>query len=35
MIRNKKIKKNWNVEDIIILLWLVSKYIESNKLNSS
>lgn len=28
MLRNKKIKRNWNNEDITLLVWLVSKLIE-------
>jgi hypothetical protein len=28
MIRNKKIKKNWNLDDIVLLLWFVSKYLD-------
>lgn len=26
MIKNKKIKRNWGLEDICILLWVISKY---------
>lgn len=26
MIKNKRIKKNWSQEDVIILVWIVSKY---------
>lgn len=26
MIKNKKIKRNWGLEDISILLWVISKY---------
>jgi len=31
MIRNKQIKKNWNVDDIVLLLWVVSKYIDQKE----
>lgn len=26
MIKNKRIKQNWSEEDVIILMWVVSKY---------
>ena len=26
MIKNKRIKKNWSEEDVLILIWIVSKY---------
>ena len=26
MIKTKRIKKNWGDDDIIILLWIISKY---------
>jgi hypothetical protein len=28
MLRNRKIKQNWNNEDITLLVWLVSRRIE-------
>lgn len=29
MIKNKRIKKNWSEEDVLILIWIVSKYADS------
>lgn len=29
MLKNRKIKRNWNDEDSKIIIWTVSKYIES------
>ena len=26
MIKNKRIKKNWSEEDVLIFIWVVSKY---------
>jgi hypothetical protein len=26
MIKTKKVKKNWGDDDIIILIWIISKY---------
>lgn len=26
MIKNKRIKKNWSEEDVLILIWVTSKY---------
>jgi hypothetical protein len=28
MIKNNKLKKNWSTEDLEILVWLLSKYME-------
>jgi len=28
MLRNRKVKRNWNTEDITLLVWLVSKCLE-------
>lgn len=33
MLRNRKIKRNWNNEDISLLVWLVSKQIERRELH--
>jgi hypothetical protein len=30
MIKNKRIKKNWSEEDVKILIWLISKYADTN-----
>ena len=27
MIKNKRIKKNWTMEDLLILIWVVGKYV--------
>lgn len=32
MLRNRKIKRNWNNEDIALLIWLVSKRLELTRL---
>ena len=34
MVKNKRVKKNWNTEDMIILLWVISKYAEKNSISS-
>ena len=34
MIRNRKIKRNWNNDDITLLIWAVSKRIEANNLDN-
>lgn len=33
MLRNKKIKRNWNNEDISLLVWVVSKRMEIQALS--
>lgn len=30
MIKNNKLKKNWSTEDLEILVWLLSKFMEKN-----
>jgi hypothetical protein len=30
MIKNKRIKKNWSEEDVLILIWVISKYADSH-----
>ena len=30
MIKNKRIKKNWSEEDLKILIWIISKYLDFN-----
>jgi hypothetical protein len=30
IIKNNKLKKNWSTEDLEILVWLLSKYMEKN-----
>lgn len=32
MLRNRKIKRNWNSEDITLLVWLVCKRLEQQTL---
>jgi len=32
MVRNRKIKRNWNSEDITLLVWLVCRRIEQQGL---
>lgn len=32
MLRNRKIKRNWNSEDITLLVWLVCKRLEQQAL---
>lgn len=34
MIKNNRLKKNWSEEDLQILVWLLSKYMEKNAINS-
>ena len=34
MIKNKRIKKNWSEEDILILIWIVSKYADWKELDN-
>ena len=33
MIKNKRIKKNWSQEDVLILIWIVSKYSDAKSLS--
>ena len=33
MIKNNKLKKNWSEEDLHILVWLLSKYMERNSIS--
>jgi hypothetical protein len=28
MLKNKRIKKNWSEEDVLILIWVLSKYFD-------
>jgi hypothetical protein len=32
MIKNKRVKKNWTTEDLLILIWVVGKYIHSKNI---
>lgn len=32
MIKNKRLKKNWSEEDVVILIWIVSKYADLKRL---
>lgn len=32
MIKNNKLKKNWSTEDLHILVWLLSKYLEKHNI---
>ena len=32
MVKSKKVKKNWNDEDLKILVWTVGKYCEKNQI---
>jgi hypothetical protein len=32
MIKNKKIKKSWSESDLIILIWVISKYCSSQNI---
>ena len=32
MIKNRKIKKNWSSEDILLLVWVIGKYIDQNQI---
>lgn len=32
MLKNKKVKKNWSEEDVKVLVWVVSKYADSHRL---
>lgn len=32
IVKNNKLKKNWSTEDLQILVWLISKYIEKNEI---
>lgn len=34
MIKNKRVKRNWGNEDVSILLWVISKYCDMNKVRS-
>lgn len=34
MIKNKRIKKNWSEEDIKILIWVISKYSQIQRIHS-
>lgn len=34
IIKNNKLKKNWSTEDLEILVWLLSKYMEKNDIES-
>ena len=34
MIKNKRIKKNWSEEDIKILVWVISKYCQMQRIDS-
>lgn len=33
MIKNKRIKRNWSEDDIMILIWIVSKYCDFKKVD--
>ena len=32
MIKNRKIKKNWSSEDILLLVWVIGKYIDQKQI---
>lgn len=34
MIKNNKLKKNWSEEDLHILVWLLSKYMQKESIDS-